>query len=704
MPNQVRQLKPYFRNHSLDITAPCSSSVNSITDTNQHCWVVRNLSVWNGFLHAAGFELKESFPGKLTLQTFERCSPSTSKYRAVCASLVSRLLNDHSCVRYVDLGYTGELFGPKSRILSLVIPNNGIEHVSLRGRQMSKLESCKLVKIVLRGDPSFVRLHALTLRPAELSLICKNIVNESRLCEIELLENGLKGGDAIALLDALERSARIECLRLEFNTVGVRGAQRFAEFLRKNKTLLNVSLFKAKIRDKGAVYIGAALMENTTLRSLKLGANAIGPEGALALATALKVNKSLVILDLRDNGLGVSGATFLADMLAVNESLQEMHICANAISDAGIVAVAESLMSNKTLLTLSLHANEFGEVGVAALAHLLSANKTLVKLNAASKSNFSAVTQFGMFTEALSSNRSLEGVELSVWCTTAMQQLSWALRLNQTLRHLSLCTYVSEIDLLFRALAENKSVEVFELHCYMSVNDGKAFMTLLETTKTIHSVTLSNRVSNTCLLHLVRGLTANTSIWHFRIASFNLRITVCRAIAFMFHANSTLNCLVIDRANADEACLETLAEGLASNLAVQVFSLNYPPSSAGGFKISESLRRNISLMNRAMEFALNKAADRVAAEAFQIYGRSPLFVEELSKLVRPPKTFNARCLIREAERSVLRNFFVITGVVKTSLVCNRLPKRKRRRTQLDQLHVYCMDEILSYLKVSDVRH
>ncbi|XP_040076279.2 NLR family CARD domain-containing protein 3-like [Ixodes scapularis] len=458
----------------------------------------------------------------------------------------------------------------------------------------------------------------------------------------------LRGHDCLALVKAIETSNTIRCLKLDSNMVGVRGAQRFAQLLRTNKTLLSVSLFKTKINDKGAVAIGQALAGNSTLEFLKMGGNSIGPTGAQAIASSLELNTSLTYLDLQRNDLDNSGAVFLARMLQSNKTLRTLDISRSFVRSDGAVAIADSLMNNRTLLELSIDGNTFTDEAVVALARLVASNKTLKHFHASTSFLLESPAPFNEFVEALALNRWLEGIKLSTW----------------------------------RSLMSLANLRV---------------------TKTIRSVTVSDKVRNMSLMWLVRGLAFNSSIWKFRIGSYKLGVSLCRTIATMLVENSTLSALILNDAPVDELGLVTLAGGLSSNQVLQKLSVVYPASSVAGFSVSQCLRRNCALLNRALQFVLKIAKDKSSAAAFQVYRRSEYFTYELSLLRTSESALSADSLVREANKYIEENYFVITGVVKDELVCLRPHRRTALTTKLDQLNAYCLYVITSFLKVSDVK-
>ncbi|KAM7284016.1 hypothetical protein ISCGN_001119 [Ixodes scapularis] len=701
-PTTVAQLRTYFRHHSLDLATPCSAPGKSTRTSNKasHCWVVENLKIWNSVLHSVGLELLEKVPGSLMLRTFVTCNPSATGYHTVCAFLVARLINNHRCVQCVNLEYAGELFGGKSVLLSRLRPNAGIREIDVSGRLICDAELNALVRAAFKGAPAFLSLGRVAFGRSEIAALSKAITTTSRLTDVHLCKNGMKGGATIELIEALEISA-VTSLSIESNVVGIRGAQRFAELLKKNKTLSRVSLYNTKLKDKGAVAIAGALATNDTLQHLNMGGNSIGLTGAKALASSLEANSSLLTLNLQNNNLGTCGAISLADVLPRNRTLQELYLCRNSIGDEGVVAIADSLVANQTLRALSIEANTFGNNGVAALARLLFSNGTLVKLHA-EEFSLNDDTQFDAFAEALAANRRLEDVELSLGSSTAIQGFSRALRLNTTLRRLTV-TYALDLSPLLGSLEFNKSIEFLTLYIDMSAGQCEALSNLLRKTTTIRWVNIPRRMSNACLVHLVQALSANTSVQGFCVDLHNMRTSLCEAMCNMFAINRTLNGLFfLNEVSADEACLEELANSLELNVSLLQLEIAYPASSAGGYRISSLLRRNWSLMNLAVEFALKHVADKRAAEAFQVFRQSISFVKQLKNATNASVHLSAETLIKGADNYILDNFLTIARVVKQRLICSK-PRSKKRSTTFDQLNTYCLFEIFSYLKMWDIK-
>ncbi|KAH9369363.1 hypothetical protein HPB48_022454 [Haemaphysalis longicornis] len=666
-PTHVRALKAYFSRHSLDMRSGCTAVASETAADRRTCWLVRRVDVWNSLLENIGIEIRESRPGRLSLFTFARCNPSDSDYATVCITLLAELLATHRCIYYVDLSYPGHLFNLRLKVLEHLTPNAAIDQFYVDGKLMMKEEA------------------------------------SSRLKELTLSETGLKVADCIELFKALEGST-VEHLKLEFNTVGIRGAHQFALLLQNNTTLRSVSLQRTKIQAKGAIAIASALQTNMTLAALRVASNNIGPRGAQALADALKVNNSLLVLDVRDNSVCSAGAKALADMLTVNTKLEELHVCGNTINDDGIVAIAESLLKNQTVKTLSLFANSFGENSVKALGKLVAANKTLSRLNTTLESSQDSGTPLDELAEALAANTVIRGIQLFVWGGHAMQRLSHMIRLSQTLQYLCVCTCGPGVDVLAEALEQNQSVREVELNCYINPEEGAALGHLFQVSNTLQALSITKKVHSAGLVNLFNGLAENTSAWWVNVTTGGtVRPTVCRAIAGMLDKNRTLSCLTMGRATADEAGLQLISRALEGNQKLQMLCMTYTATSSAACAIREKLRRNLGRMMQAIGFTLANRVDRAGAEAFELHKDGIFFQQELVKMTKNSPGPSADGLIKQTERFIRDNYFRITQVVQSQVVCVRPPRKRKRTTYIDRLDEYCMRAILQFLRVTDVR-
>ncbi|XP_064487809.1 uncharacterized protein LOC135399996 [Ornithodoros turicata] len=690
-PITVPELQRYFRKHGVCVTKPCTTP----------CWIATNLTLWNSILHVAGLELREHLHGRLTLTTFQSCDLNTNPHRDVCAYVVLKLLKGHPCIEAVELQYEGQLL-ESIRAKSPLTSKFSVDAFSLTGRHINKLEASKLIRAATRGNVSHISIKGIRLTYDDIDFLSVNVARNAGLNTISLCETGLRGCDSMVLVRSLNANVTVTVLDLSWNMVGVRGAQQLSLVLKGNTVLQKLILYRAKIRNKGAMAIASALKINNTLVTLSLGQNDIGPTAAAVFGEALEINESLKYLDLKNNEICGSGAVMLANMLRVNSTLKELHLCENMIGDVGTVALGNALCVNSTLQTLSLSANEFNYSGSSALAQCVEKNSSLTRLNVVSKHPFVINSHLTSFIEALKNNRHLQGLELSVKCEDAMQELPAALMMNTSLRELSIHSDCGSLEALFLALAKNRTLEALELDCSLCLHSVEALCWLFECTKTIRYVTIAWHVTSGCLEQVMCGLEKNTSVMKFRtvLSSMLMGESAVSSITSMLRANKTLSALVIDRGGMSEAGLSEVVDALEQNRSLLSLTMVYPPISKEAFKVKEALRKNWTYLHRAAKFAVLEVTDKCSAEAFEFHRNSEILFSELTASMGLSDA-EAEKAIHKAKMYIRNNYFVVCGVVKTSVVCTQ-PSPNRLQTLLHHVNPYCLLEIVSYLKVSDV--
>lgn len=107
-------------------------------------------------------------------------------------------------------------------------------------------------------------------------------------------------------------------------------AEKIAQALKANTSLIYLRLYSHNITHKGAKAIAQALAKHTNLKYLHLGKNEIKCEGAIAIAEALKVNKTLEELSLWENGIRSEGIKALAEAIESNDTLKKLHLSTRA--------------------------------------------------------------------------------------------------------------------------------------------------------------------------------------------------------------------------------------------------------------------------------------------------------------------------------------------------------------------------------------
>lgn len=192
-----------------------------------------------------------------------------------------------------------------------------------------------------------------------------------------IAQSGITSEGVDSLLSALETNEIVHTLHLQSNRIGKDGASKIALFLTKTTSLSDLTLDgNHEIGNSGTKELALALCRNETLKVLSLKSCGIGRLGAERFAQTLQENNTLVQLDLSGNVEMSSNAFELIGRgLKSNKALQKLHLSSCEVNDEGCSYLADALLENNTLTELDLEKNEISDSGIIRLATNLETNK-----------------------------------------------------------------------------------------------------------------------------------------------------------------------------------------------------------------------------------------------------------------------------------------------------------------------------------------
>ncbi|KAH8041467.1 hypothetical protein HPB51_015829 [Rhipicephalus microplus] len=113
--------------------------------------------------------------------------------------------------------------------------------------------------------------------------------------------------------------------------------------------------------------------------------------------------------------------------------------------------------------------------------------------------------------------------------------------------------------------------------------------------------------------------------------------------------------------------------------------------------IFESVRKNKFALNRAVEFVLQRREDRHSAKCLELFCRWSCLTSHLTEVARMSDD-EARREEASAELRLREKYFVLTGIIRRSVVCWR-----NDVTQVDALNPDCWQANARYLRITNVR-
>jgi len=166
-----------------------------------------------------------------------------------------------------------------------------------------------------------------------------------KLKELHLISEKPGLRNALKFCTALLRQ-KIEVLRLNDNNLTDVAANKLADVLRVNKSIVQLNCNKNRITSWGARTLAQSLERNGTLEELYIRSNFIGNKGATEFGRMLRTNSSLLVLNLSNNHIGDDGCKELAECLLDNQKLHDLDLSENEIGTIGLCSLSKMLQKN----------------------------------------------------------------------------------------------------------------------------------------------------------------------------------------------------------------------------------------------------------------------------------------------------------------------------------------------------------------------
>ncbi|KAH7940072.1 hypothetical protein HPB52_020800 [Rhipicephalus sanguineus] len=446
--------------------------------------------------------------------------------------------------------------------------------------------------------------------------------------------------------------------------------------------------------------IARALETNRTLTKLSLHARSSG--SVEELFGALELNKTLKELSLW--GLDQVDMRFMravASAIENNNTLTLLHMNALFGQCQGMKQWSEALTKNCALHVFSLSCWSVPIAEVSALCKVLRVNKTLKALNLHGVNGTDE--ERTSLARQLLADECYDRVVLGAWTEPCLRILSPVLASPKSSVETIFTPPIGELSLdivkvLFNDLASNRRVKRLSV-CVEHDPDTRVALVCeaLKKNRFIQYLHLTLTNGNSAN-EILRALTLNTGITELQmsIAVPPTEETMAALSGMFLHNKAMTNISALLVHKDGRQFLDPIAEGISGNRLIIGFKCMAGESMDVPSAVLDSVQRNKSALNRAVEFVLRHREDRRSAECFEFFvGRSCLMtrLKEVAEL----SDVEARHEVASAEHRLREMYFVITGVVRRSVVC--LPADF---TQIDALNADCWRALASHLQITDV--
>ncbi|XP_050047014.2 uncharacterized protein [Dermacentor andersoni] len=687
----------------LDFDRPCGA-VNS----DETCWLCGELTPWNRLMHALAFELVETSPGTLLLRAM--CNVEADRDPATVAReaslLTSWLLCRHLCIRELDVICLVRDNAPADQpsFPIHVRPPSSSSSLSRRRFRTLNITESAGARLYLRGVDAVVGLETLFIDAsetnrhfaAEIDALLER--NRHTLKKVYICEHSPQRRDGLRMVESLV-ACEFLTLKSPHNKSRMPDMDAMVRLMRTSTSLKEVTA--QPILHGEVSVIAKALETNFTLTKLSLYVETRG--SIEELFRALQANRTLKELLLYCClFINTRCMRAVASALRKNASLRALYMGVVFLDNCeGLEQWSEALSENCTLQFLRIYCGNISMRDISALCKALEVNKSLKK--------FLLPGAMGSEEERTSLARQLladecyDRVQLGPWTEPYLRILSPVLASSPKspeqlwlpdIGQLS----IDSVRVLFNALASSKRVNSLTVDVKHEPDARVAL--LCETLKKNRSIGFL-RVDiedGDSANDVLRALTVNAAITELDIT---LRVVAAEETMAAFCGMLARNDAITNisawlHVDCPRRFMEAIARGMSANRIVVNFRCWAGDNACVPSPILESVRRNKSALNRAVEFVLRRREDRHSAECFELFSDRPCLLAHLTE-TSGLSDVEARLEVASAEHRLREKYLLLTGVVRHSVVC-----WPADFTQIDALNAYCWRAIARYLRVADV--
>ena len=350
----------------------------------------------------------------------------------------------------------------------------------------------------------------------------------------------------------------IKILSLQNNNINDSYAKILFKSIKFNRDISILNLEHNQISNKSIIYLEPFLKYNNSLNSLILSYNYLSSNGCNILMDFLKENKNsnLKTLDISYNGIDEEGMESLTEYIKLNKNLMTLFLSGNYLCDKGINKLSNLLFddNNNTkkvkLSYLDISNNSFTKNSYKYINNIIFNSSFITSINI-SYNNLYNESIFKIFS-CINKQNKLVSLDLSK-------------------------TNIDEKSIEFICQKLDKSINLRILNLsYNNLNKAcKCIKSLLlkETNLKVLKLKSCQIISEANLIF--QGLSNNKGLQTFDISNNNLYIdnNLIKDLKIFFQENRKLNNLIMDNDNIDDILMNFISNFLVENKSLKIISL-----------------------------------------------------------------------------------------------------------------------------------
>lgn len=705
--SNLRYLRSTLSHRRVDHDKSCTASAP------EGCFLIAELTLWNEFLWAINFELREISPGRLALACLRgRVVPVASNMqRRHSFVLVHWLLMEHRCIEFVELcesriSHNHFLFRDGLRL------SRNLRHVKLCYYLLDDYPPRDLMDALRSSVATLDTLEIVSVRLSGVGvhMLCELLASCEALRTLVFLESWIDVPEIETLMRCCATHRSLRKIHVDELFVTVESCYQLADLLSRSAVIEELVVSRCALGAYGPPYGFAALFAAF--------ANRCAP-----LETFEVYNFELNEADLRDLSRALSGrATVkrltimcpaalglclsLASVISNNATVTEIYVSGCLVPSDNLERIAKAIEGNVTLKKLSFSQACFSGDAALPLVHALSVNWTLELLS------LGIVKQPGLanFSKQVSDGDLRSRIEFNCFCA-ATDDLVACVQQGPKTSHVifepSASLSCSQLQGLTRGLCGNAylSCIVVRMNGVIDCSLAVLLSTVFASCRYLRDAQLSFNTDTSEAVTLLRGIAKSRSLCSLIFGGWTFDYHAATALSEMLRTVRTLNYLTLDAVSPESALflMMELPRGLETNYTLlSVNDYEQRDYEQNVFEIRDALRRNLSLLHHATRFVVPPCCNsKTAAAAFEKVRESRALLANVSALAGLTETEAAEAVTRR-RRYLDANFLALAGVVRSRVECCRDPAGGDRYRQLDEIDIDSWLQIRSYLTIDDV--
>ena len=425
------------------------------------------------------------------------------------------------------------------------------------------------------------------------ALIVSNLLSLNKMVKLTLqlsiFHNNIFKEEVVAISDCLNN---LQDVNMSHNKISFKEAEKIAELIKDNTTLVKLDISFCGIPDDGMVVISESYKNNKILQEFIISWN----------NDQVIVNTSEPFCDLFNKNIGNTGALIVSNLLYHNQKVTKLNICKNNIYNEGMARISNLLINNCCLLELEMSHNEISVEAAIKIAEVIQVSTTLQHL--AIYSCRIPTNGIIVISESVKNNNSLRELEMShneIRMEAAIK-IAEVIQVNTTLQYLAISSCripTNGIIVISKSVKNNSSLRELEMsHNEIRMEAAIEIAKVIQVNTTLQYLAISScRIPTNGIIVISKSVKNNSSLRELEMSHNEIRMEAAIEIAEVIQVNTTLQYLAISSCRIPTNGIIVISKSVKNNSSLQELEMSHNEiNMKAAIKIAKVIRVNIKLL------------------------------------------------------------------------------------------------------------